>query len=70
MPAIAADTTESRMQAASWGDDYELLFAAGPDVQIPIAATLIGRVIADAGLALTDGNKQVPLPPSLGYQHQ
>jgi thiamine-monophosphate kinase len=64
------DTTESRMQAASWGDDYELLFAAAPNVHIPIAATLIGRVIAEAGLSLTDGEKQVPLPSSLGYQHQ
>ncbi len=64
------DTLESRMQAASWGDDYQLLFAAAPDVQIPIAATLIGRVVADAGLSLTVGEKHVPLPPSLGYQHQ
>ena len=27
-----SDSLESRMQASSWGDDYELLFAAAPDV--------------------------------------
>lgn len=64
------DTLESRMQAASWGDDYELLFTAAPDVQIPIAATLIGQVVTHPGLSLTEGEKPVRLPPSLGYQHQ
>ena len=63
------DALESRMQAASWGDDYQLLFAAAPDVDIPIAATLVGRVIKGAGLTLHDDGRSVPLPTSLGYQH-
>lgn len=62
-------TLESRLQAASWGDDYQLLFAAPPDAALPIAATQVGTVCEGAGLALTDGEKPVPLPPSLGYQH-
>jgi thiamine-monophosphate kinase len=65
-----SDTLESRMQAASWGDDYQLLFAAARDVQLPIAATMVGHVVAGAGLALFEGEKRLPLPPSLGYQHQ
>ena len=64
------DALESRLQAASWGDDYELLFACAPDVDIPIAATCVGRVIDGAGLSLTEGEKSIPLPPSIGYQHQ
>lgn len=63
------DALESRMQAASWGDDYQLLFAASPDTALPIAASQVGYVSQGAGLALTDGEKPIPLPPSLGYQH-
>jgi thiamine-monophosphate kinase len=63
------DALESRMQAASWGDDYELLFAASPDAVLPIAATQVGIVSDGAGLTLTDGETAIPLPPSLGYQH-
>ena len=64
------ETFESRMQAASWGDDYQLLFAAAPDASLPIDATQVGGVIEGAGLSLFDGDKRIPLPPTLGYQHQ
>lgn len=64
------ETIESRMQAASWGDDYELLFAASPDQNMPVTATVVGRVGEGAGLTLHNGEEQIPLPPSLGYQHQ
>ena len=63
------DALESRMQAASWGDDYQLLFAAAPDTVIPVSATMVGLATAGAGLTLLDGDKRLPLPPSLGYQH-
>jgi thiamine-monophosphate kinase len=65
-----SDTLESRMQAASWGDDYELLFAAAPETEIKVAATQVGYVREGAGLSLYDGERQLALPPSLGYQHQ
>jgi thiamine-monophosphate kinase len=60
---------ESRIQAASWGDDYQLLFASAADAQIPAYATLIGTVTEGAGLHLHDDGCRVDLPPSLGYQH-
>lgn len=60
---------ESRLQAASWGDDYELLFAAPVTAVIPVRATLVGRAIAGAGLTLHDAGQPVNLPASLGYQH-
>ena len=63
------ETRESRMQAASWGDDYELLFAASPDQIIPLPATVVGLFVEGAGLALYDADQRIPLPPSLGYQH-
>jgi thiamine-monophosphate kinase len=61
---------DSRLQAASWGDDYELLFALPPTVTIPVDATLVGRASAGAGLTLHDASKPIDLPPSLGYQHR
>jgi thiamine-monophosphate kinase len=63
------DGLDSRLQAASWGDDYELLFVASPHAQIPVAATLVGRVSDGVGLALHDNGEPVEPPPSLGYQH-
>ncbi len=60
---------ESRLQAASWGDDYELLFASPAAAKMPAYATLIGVVTAGAGLCLHDDGRRVDLPPSLGYQH-
>jgi thiamine-monophosphate kinase len=61
---------ESRMQAASWGDDYQLLFTISPETALPVPATAIGRVLSGGGLTLKDGANPVKLPPSLGYQHQ
>jgi thiamine-monophosphate kinase len=63
------DSLESRMQAASWGDDYELLFCASADARINVDATAVGRVIAGGGLTLCNGDAPVKLPPTLGYQH-
>ena len=65
-----SDCLESRMQAASWGDDYQLLFTASPDVPIPLRATAVGHVVAGGGLILKHGGNPVKLPPTLGYQHQ
>lgn len=63
------DSLDSRIQAASWGDDYELLFASPPDAEVPPYATLIGVVTEVAGLSLHNDGRRIELPPSLGYQH-
>ena len=64
------DSLESRMQAASWGDDYQLLFTTSSEAALPVPATAIGRVLSGGGLTLKDGPNPVKLPPILGYQHQ
>jgi thiamine-monophosphate kinase len=64
------DSLESRLQAASWGDDYQLLFTAPPHLSLPVPATAIGCVFSGGGLTLKDGADPVKLPPMLGYQHQ
>jgi thiamine-monophosphate kinase len=56
------------LRAATWGDDYELLFAAPADFVPPVPAARIGGMIArGAAPLLLDG--QVPEIP-LGYQHR
>lgn len=64
------NSLDSRMQAASWGDDYQLLFTAPADTLLPVPATAVGHVVTGTGLSLTHGGTPVPLPPSLGYQHR
>ena len=65
-----SNSLDSRMQAASWGDDYQLLFTAPHNVALPVPATAIGRVTLGGGLTLKNGAQPVNLPPTLGYQHE
>jgi thiamine-monophosphate kinase len=76
--AVLGDDRESRLAAATAGDDYELLFAAAPERsqellaladRLGIPLTPIGAFAAGAGLALTDRGTPVPLPPRLGWEH-
>ena len=64
------DSLDSRLQAASWGDDYQLLFTASAAVELPISATSVGFVTGGSGLSLADNGTPIPLPPTLGYQHR
>jgi thiamine-monophosphate kinase len=69
---------ETRLEAATAGDDYELLFAAAPD-QAPIILALseelglpftrIGAFGAGSGLALVEDGAPIPLPERLGFEH-
>ena len=73
------DSLRARIDAVIAGDDYELLFAA-PEAQaariealaqeLRLPLTRIGGFEPGAGLRLTDAGAQVPLPPSLGYEHR
>jgi thiamine-monophosphate kinase len=69
---------EARLEAATAGDDYELLFAADPAQTSAILAlaeeiglpfSRVGVFAAGAGLSLTDGGASVPLPERLGFEH-
>jgi len=69
---------EARLEAATAGDDYELLFAtteaAAPAIlalaeEIGLPFSRIGRFEAGAGLALTDRGEAVPVPATLGFEH-
>lgn len=57
------------IDAATAGDDYELLFTLPADTAPPVPATRIGTASAGAGLTLTANGISVPLPGKLGYSH-
>ena len=76
--AFIAACGEARLDAATAGDDYELLFAAKPvsaEALLALAEELglpfspVGRCAGGAGLALSEAGAPVPLPPSLGFEH-
>ncbi|WP_375397828.1 thiamine-phosphate kinase [uncultured Sphingomonas sp.] len=57
------------LAAATAGDDYELLFALPAGVEPPVGATRVGWFAAGAGLTLVEGERPVPLPDRLGFEH-
>ena len=76
--AYLAVRGEARLEAATAGDDYELLFAADPADAAAILAlaeelglpfTPVGGFAAGAGLSLTEDGAPVPLPARLGFEH-
>lgn len=69
-PALTGFRGRDPMGAATAGDDYELLFAMAGDATPPVAATRVGRFGSVPGLHLTDGDRPVPLPERLGFEHR
>lgn len=63
------DDRAARIEAATAGDDYQLLFAAPADFVPPLPVTRVGSFAAGNGLALTDNGASVALPIRLGFQH-
>jgi thiamine-monophosphate kinase len=61
-----APGVEDPSVAATAGEDYELLFTAPPDIDVPGDITWIGQVRAGSGLVLTHRGQQVELS---GYEH-
>jgi len=66
------------LEAATAGDDYELLFTTRADLasailaladEIGLPLSRIGRCTAGAGLSLSENGKPVPLPARLGFEH-
>lgn len=72
------DTRETSVQAATMGDDYQLLFAASPrsrkHVEMAAEETrtdihCVGTVEKGTGITLYEGGRPVPLPDMLGWEH-
>ena len=76
--SVLGDGPEARLAAATAGDDYELLFAAAPNLtgdllalseSLGITLTPVGEFAAGAGLTLRDRSGAVAVPDRLGWEH-
>lgn len=68
--AVAGDSREARLAAATAGDDYQLLFTSSlPLPPLPCAVARIGQMVSGAGLKLHDHDGIVALPEQLGWLH-
>lgn len=67
--ASAGDSRETRLVAATAGDDYQLLFATSERPE-GAAATPVGRFEEGSGLRLIHDDESVPLPDRLGWLHE
>lgn len=60
---------DRRLEAMSWGDDYELLFTLREGREPPFAATRIGRVLPRGEHPLLLDGSPPPPQTRLGYRH-
>lgn len=76
--ALVGDSRSTRLQAATAGDDYELLFAAPTQAhetitmlayQAKVAVTRIGRLTEGQGVSIYDRKERIQPPASLGWEH-
>lgn len=76
--AVRPDVLDTRLAAATAGDDYQLLFAADPAAAasireiaagLDIAATPIGHAGVGEGIILTHRAQRIALPERLGFMH-
>jgi thiamine-monophosphate kinase len=73
LPVVPVPEGADRMRAVTAGDDYELLFAAPPGLNVSqpglAMITPIGRFRDGSGLTLNGEQGVLALPDVLGYEH-
>ena len=67
--SVFGDSEESRMDAATGGDDYQLLLTARPETVLPINVVKIGICKAGEGISLKSGDETLVMPEQLGFVH-
>jgi len=76
--AVRPDVLDTRLAAATAGDDYQLLFAADPGEagrireiaeRLNVAVTPVGHTAVGEAVVLTDHARRVALPDRLGFMH-
>jgi thiamine-monophosphate kinase len=76
--AVRPDVLDTRLAAATAGDDYQLLFTADPGVAgaireiaagLNIMVTMLGHAGVGEGIMLTHRAQRIALPERLGFMH-
>lgn len=76
--AVRPDVLDTRLAAATAGDDYQLLFAADPaqtaairDIAaaLGVAVTVVGHAGVGEGITLVHKAQRIALPQRLGFTH-
>lgn len=76
--SVRRDTAETRISAATAGDDYQLLFAAdalaepairAAAAEAGVAVAVVGHADVGAGLMLVHQAQRIALPDRLGFTH-
>lgn len=76
--AVRPDVLDTRLAAATAGDDYQLLFSADPSAAtaireiaagLNIVVTQIGHVGVGEGIMLTHRAQRIAVPDRLGFMH-
>lgn len=76
--AVRPDVLDTRLAAATAGDDYQLLFAADPGAAVAIReiaaglnimVTMLGHAGVGEGIMLTHRAQRIALPDRLGFMH-
>jgi len=76
--AVRPDILDTRLAAATAGDDYQLLFAADPGAAaaireisagLNVAVTPVGHAGVGTGIMLTHRAQRIALPAHLGFMH-
>ncbi|NIJ35788.1 thiamine-monophosphate kinase [Sphingopyxis panaciterrae] len=76
--AVRPDVLDTRLAAATAGDDYQLLFAADPGeaaaireiaAGLNVAVTMLGHAGVGEGITLTHRAQRIAPPASLGFMH-
>lgn len=57
------------LSASTGGDDYQLLFAADAEPDLPVAAQRVGVFLQGSGLTLVWNGMPIELPEKLGWLH-
>ena len=67
--AIFGEGHEARLNAATGGDDYQLLLTASPETVLPTPVVQIGVCKAGSGITVFNEGQQIERPTNLGFIH-
>lgn len=66
---IFGEDQQARMNAATGGDDYQLLLTASPETVLPVPVVKLGTCRTGSGITLFNEGQLIEKPANLGFIH-